>query len=60
MKLERVRLENFRKIVKVEADVVCHRLDLAVDRICRAKPFAFDEECLFELYEELTYKEKFV
>jgi hypothetical protein len=40
-----------------------HNLDLAVDRIYRAKPFTSDEERLehlFKLYEEMTAKEKLV
>jgi hypothetical protein len=40
-----------------------HNLDLAVDRICRAKLFASDEERLehrLKLYEEMTAKEKLV
>jgi hypothetical protein len=38
-----------------------HQLDLAVDRLYRAKPFTSDEERLehlFKLYEEMIEKEK--
>ncbi len=40
-----------------------HNLDLAVDRLYRAKPFTSDEERLehlFKLYEEMTAKEQLV
>jgi len=40
-----------------------HQLDVAVDRLYRAKPFTSDEErleYLFKLYEKMTVKEKLV
>jgi hypothetical protein len=33
---------------------------IAVDRLYRSKPFAFDEERLFKLYKKMTIKEKLI
>ena len=58
--------ENVKKLADKMLAGLCeahHNLDLAVDRLCRSKPFTSDGERLehlFRLYEEMTAKEPLV